>query len=34
MAGHEMPRISYQPSLQGAKVVSDMSAGDDFVGAP
>ena len=33
MAGHEMPRISYQPSLQGAKVVSDMSAGDDFVGA-
>ena len=29
MAGHEMTRISYQPSMQGSKVVSDMSANDD-----
>lgn len=29
MAQHEMTRISYQPSLQGAKVVTDMSANDD-----
>jgi D-glycero-alpha-D-manno-heptose-7-phosphate kinase len=33
MAGHGMPRISYFPSMQGAKVVSDMSSFDDFDGA-
>jgi len=30
MAGHGMPRISYFPSMQGTKVVSDMSPFDDF----
>ncbi len=29
MAKHEMPRISIHPTLQGSRVVSDMSA-DDF----
>lgn len=30
MAGHEMPSVSYFPTLQGAKVVSDMTPFDDF----
>lgn len=30
MASHEMPRISYFPSLQGAKVVSDMTPFDEM----
>lgn len=30
MAQHEMPRISYFPTLQGARVVSDLTAFDDF----
>ncbi len=33
MAGHGMPRISYFPSMQGAKVVSDMTPFDDFESA-
>jgi D-glycero-alpha-D-manno-heptose-7-phosphate kinase len=30
MAGHGMPRVSYYPSAQGCRVVSDLSAFDDF----
>jgi len=30
MAQHNMPRISYFPTLQGSKVVSDMTPFDDF----
>ena len=30
MAKHEMPRVSYFPTLQGSKVVSDMTSFDDF----
>lgn len=30
MAGHGMPRVSYFPSMQGTKVVTDMSPFDDF----
>jgi D-glycero-alpha-D-manno-heptose-7-phosphate kinase len=30
MAGQGMPRINYFPSLQGAKVVSDLTPIDDF----
>lgn len=30
MAAHGMPRISYFPSMQGTKVVTDMSPFDDF----
>lgn len=30
MAAHDMPRISYFPSMQGARVVSDLTAYDDF----
>lgn len=30
MAGHGMPRVSFFPSMQGAKVVTDMSPFDDF----
>ncbi len=30
MAAHGMPRVSYFPSMQGTKVVSDMSPFDDF----
>ncbi|MCZ7592549.1 MAG: galactokinase [Kiritimatiellae bacterium] len=30
MAGHRMPRVSFFPSMQGAKVVTDMSPFDDF----
>ena len=30
MAGHNMPRISYFPALQGARVVSDLSDVDDY----
>lgn len=30
MAKHDMPRVSYSPTLQGAKVVSDMTPFDDF----
>lgn len=30
MARHDMPRISYFPTLQGCRTVSDLSAGDDF----
>ncbi len=30
MAGHGMPRVSYFPSAQGCRVVSDLSAFDDF----
>jgi len=30
MARHNMPRVSYVPTLQGAKVVSDMTPFDDF----
>ncbi len=32
MAKHEMPRVSYFPTLQGSKVVSDMTPFDDFDG--
>lgn len=30
MLKHQMPRVSYFPTLQGSKVVSDMSSFDDF----
>ena len=30
MAAHDMPRIGYFPSLQGAKVVSDMTPFDEY----
>ncbi len=30
MAGHDMPRVDYFPALQGSRVVSDMTAFDDF----
>jgi len=30
MASHDMPRIDYFPALQGSRVVSDMTAFDDF----
>lgn len=30
MAGHNMPPVSYFPAMQGARVVSDLSAYDDF----
>ena len=30
MAGHQMPRIGYFPSMQGSKVVSDMTPFDGF----
>jgi D-glycero-alpha-D-manno-heptose-7-phosphate kinase len=30
MAQHDMPRISYLPTMQGCRTVSDLSAGDDF----
>lgn len=30
MAAHDMPRISYFPSMQGSCVVSDLTADDDF----
>lgn len=30
MAAHDMPRVSYYPTLQGSKVVSDMTPFDDF----
>lgn len=30
MAEHQMPRVSYFPTLQGSKVVSDMTPFDDF----
>ena len=30
MAKHDMPRVSYFPTLQGSKVVSDMTSFDDF----
>jgi D-glycero-alpha-D-manno-heptose-7-phosphate kinase len=30
MAQHDMPRISYFPTMHGCRTVSDMSAGDDF----
>jgi len=30
MAGHEMPRVSFFPALQGSKVVMDMTTVDDF----
>ncbi|OQA24720.1 MAG: D-glycero-alpha-D-manno-heptose 7-phosphate kinase [Verrucomicrobia bacterium ADurb.Bin345] len=30
MAKHEMPRVSYFPTQQGSKVVSDMTSSEDF----
>jgi len=30
MAGHDMPRVNYFPSLQGTKVISDITPFDDF----
>ena len=30
MTKHEMPRINLHPTLQGSRVVSDMSPMDDF----
>ncbi len=30
MAKHDMPRVSFYPSMQGSKVVSDMTSSDDF----
>jgi hypothetical protein len=30
MLGHDMPRVSYFPSAQGSRVVSDLTTFDDF----
>jgi D-glycero-alpha-D-manno-heptose-7-phosphate kinase len=30
MARHDMPRMTYMPSMQGSRVVSDMTELDDF----
>jgi hypothetical protein len=30
MLQHNMPRVGYFPSAQGARVVSDLSSFDDF----
>jgi hypothetical protein len=30
MEGHNMPCVNYAPTLQGVKVVSDLTPADDF----